>query len=252
MTGMNLFRYLKWLSLPLALALPLAAADQGTGRQDDAILQEILNELRQIHQLLERQSPGAPPPQQAAQRPAKTVVVDAEGGFSLGSEDAPVTIVEFTDFQCPYCQKFHLTAFGQLKKNYIDTGKVRFVSQDLPLDIHPNAMQAAQAGRCSAEQGQFWPMRDRMQSNPDKLDLDHLVGFAQEFKMDVARFRTCIESGKYATPIKNDILAARGVGATATPSFVIGKSGPGGVEGELIVGAIPYPMLDQKLRALLP
>ena len=252
MTWKHPTRYATWAVLPLVLALPLAAADQGTGRQDDAILQEILNELRQIHQLLERQPQAAPPQQQAAQRPAKTVVVDDESGFSLGSESAPVTIVEFTDFQCPYCQKFHLTAFGQLKKNYIDTGKVRFVSQDLPLDSHPNALQAAQAGRCAAEQGQYWPMRDRMQSNPDKLDMDHLVAFAQEFKMDAARFRTCVESGKYVAPIKNDILAARGVGANATPSFVIGKSGPGGVEGELIVGAMPYAMLDQKLHALLP
>jgi protein-disulfide isomerase len=248
---MNLFRWLKWLSLPLALALPLAAADQGQARQDDPILQEILNELRQIRQLLEKQ-PAAGPAQPAAQRPAKTTVVDAEGGYSLGSEDAPVTIVEFTDFQCPFCQRFHLTAFGQLKKNYIDTGKVRFVSRDLPLDIHPNAMQAAEAGRCAGEQGQFWAMRDRMQSNPDKLDMDHLVGFAQEFKMDAAQFRSCVASGKYTEAIKNEILAARGVGATATPSFVIGRSGPGGVEGELIVGAMPYAMVDQKLRALLP
>lgn len=248
---MSLYRYLKWLSLPLALVLPLAAADQGQSRQDDPILQEILNELRQIRQLLEKQ-PAAGPPQQAAQRPAKMIVVDAEGGFSLGSEDAPVTIVEFTDFQCPFCQRFHLTAFGQLKKNYIDTGKVRFVSRDLPLDIHPNAMQAAQAGLCSGEQGQFWAMRDRMQSNPEKLDMDHLVSFAQEFKMDTAQFRSCVTSGKYTEEIKNEILAARGVGATATPSFVIGRSGAGGVEGELIVGAMPYAMLDQKLRGLLP
>jgi|SRR5581483_9328742 len=245
-------RCTKWLGLALVLALPLVAADQGTGRQDDPILQEILNELRQIRQVLERQPQAAPPQQPAAARPVKTVVVDDEGGYSLGSENAPVTIVEFTDFQCPYCQRFHVTAFGPLKKNYIDTGKVRFVSRDLPLDIHPNAMQAAQAGRCAGDQGQFWPMRDRMQSNPEKLDMEHLVSFAQEFKMDVAKFRSCVETGKYAGAIKNEVLAARGVGATATPSFIIGKSGPGGVEGELIVGAIPYAMLDQKLHALIP
>lgn len=246
-----LSRFAKWAVLPMAVALPLAAADHGTARQDDPILQQILDELRQIHQLLEKQ-PQPVPQQPVAQRPAKSVVVDDEGGFSLGSENAPVTIVEFTDFQCPYCQRFHQTAFGQLKKNYIDTGRVRFVSRDLPLDMHPNAMQAAQAGRCAGEQGQFWPMRDRMQSNPDKLDIEHLVGFAQEFKIDVTKFRSCIESGKYTQAIKNEILAARGVGATATPSFVIGRSGGGGVEGELIVGAMPYAMLDHKLQALIP
>ena len=113
----------------------------------------------------------------------------------LGSKDAPVTMVEFTDYQCPFCQRFHMTVFNELKKNFIDTGKVRFYSRDLPLDtLHPNAIRAAQAARCAADQGQFWTMRDVMGTNPDKLDMDHLAGFATDLKMDTFAFRNCVES----------------------------------------------------------
>jgi len=247
MAGTDCSRYGRWLALALALAIPLAAEEKGAPRQDDPVLREILSELRQIRQLLEKQR-AAPP----AEKPVKTATVRVDGAFSIGSKDAPITIVEFADFQCRYCRHFHDTAFVDLKKNYIDTGKVLFVSRDLPLDTHSNALQAAQAGRCSGEQGQYWPMRDRMQSNPDKLDMDHLVSFAQDLKMDAAQFRACVDGGKYTEAIKSDVLAARKIGATGTPSFVIGKNTPEGVEGELIVGAMPYKMLDQKLIALMP
>jgi protein-disulfide isomerase len=168
----------------------------------------------------------------------------------LGSKDAPLTMVEFTDFQCPYCQRFHVQTFAELKKNYIDTGKMRFVSRDLPLDFHPNAMQAANAGRCAGEQGKFWELRDIMNSNPEKLDIGSLAGYAQDLKLDVAAFRSCVESGKYKDKIQNDIQLAEKVGASGTPAFVIGKSTPDGVDGEVVVGALPYSMFDQKLKEM--
>ena len=86
--------------------------------------------------------------------------------------------MEYTDYQCPFCQRFHVTAFAELKKAYIDTGKVRFFSKDMPLDFHPNAMRAAMAARCAGEQGKFWELRDTMGANPNSLDIEHIVGFA--------------------------------------------------------------------------
>ena len=240
---MRLHRHLKWAALPLIALVPLAAADKGiTHEQAD----EILKELRQIRELLEKQGTPAPAGQQQITR----ANVSTEGAFALGSKDAPLTMVEFTDFQCPFCQRFHVQTFAELKKNYIDTGKLRFVSRDLPLDFHPNAMQAAQAGRCAGEQGQFWPMRDRMNSNPDKLDMANLVEAAQDLKLNVTKFRACIESGKYKDAIRSDALVAEKIGANGTPSFVLGKSKPDSVEGELIVGAMPYEVFDQKIKAL--
>jgi protein-disulfide isomerase len=239
-------RYAKFTALPLALLWPLGAQDAGkdqgiTRQQAD----QILNELRQIRQLLERQQAKAPQAQEEQPIKAK---LNLEGFVMLGSKEAPLTIVEFTDYQCPFCQRFHTTSFGDLKKNYIDTGKVRFYSRDLPLDFHPNAMRAAQAARCANEQGQFWKLRDVMGANPNKLDMDSLLAYAADLKMDVNAFRSCVESEKYKNAVQTDVMEAMKIGASGTPTFVIGKSTADGVDGELVVGAQPYPMFDQKLK----
>ena len=238
----NWMRLSKWTALSLAVFLPLSAADKGITRQQ---ADEILNELKQIRQLLEKQQAGGGQPDQ----PTRAKVATA-GAFAIGSADAPITMVEFTDFQCPFCERFHMNTFSDLKKNYIDTGKVRFVSRDLPLDFHPNAMQAAQAGRCAGEQGQFWQMRDHMGSHPDELDLNHLAAYAAELKLNVFAFSDCIRTGKYKNAIQADVQEALKVGASGTPSFVIGKTQPDTVEGELLIGAQPYAVFDEKLREL--
>jgi protein-disulfide isomerase len=240
----KLLQYAKYVALPLALLVPLAAQDQGITRQQ---ADQILNELRQIRQLLEKQQAAKP---QGPAEPARATL-NLEGAQMLGSKDAPVTMVEYTDYQCPYCRQFHLTVFNELKKNFIDTGKVRFYSRDLPLDsLHPNAIRAAQAGRCAADQGQFWTMRSVMGANPDKLDMDHLAGFATDLKLDTFAFRNCVESEKYKNAVETDVLEATRIGAQATPSFVIGKSTSEGVDGELMIGALPYPSFEQKLKLL--
>jgi protein-disulfide isomerase len=241
----SFFRYAKFAALPLVLWLPLGAQDQGISRQQ---ADEILNELRQIRQLLEKQAKApAPQPQPEQITRAK---VNLDGFAMLGSKDAPITMVEFTDYQCPFCERFHVATFGELKKNYIDTGKLRFYSRDMPLDFHPNALRAAQAARCSAEQGQFWSLRNVMGANPDKLDMDHILGFAAGLKMDAAKLRTCVESEKYKDSVQTDVMEAMKIGATGTPTFVIGKSTPDGVDGELMVGALPYQVFDAKLKEL--
>jgi len=239
---MNHFsRYAGFAALPLLLLLPLAAQDskKDSKKKDTGITSEqaeqILDELRQIRQLLQQQGEKNGPP---ALSRAK---LDLQGFQMLGSKDAPLTLVEFTDYQCPFCQRFHTTVFGELKKTYIDTGRVRFYSRDLPLDqLHPNATRAAQAARCAADQGQYWKLRDIMGANPDKLDLENLVADAGGLKMDTKVFRGCVESQKYKEAVQTDVLEAMKIGAEATPTFVLGKSTPQGVEGELIVGAQPY------------
>jgi protein-disulfide isomerase len=251
----TLFRYTPLAALALML-LPPASAQVAPGQvganQDTGISRQqadqILNELRQIRQLLEKQDRGAAPSQPAPKVTRATLNLD--GVAMLGSKDAPLTIVEYTDYQCPFCQRFHVTSFNDLKKNYIETGKVRFYSRDLPLDFHPNAMRGAMAARCAADQGQFWKLRDIMGANPDKLDMDHIVGFATDLKMDPKTFRACVESEKYKNAIQTDVLEAMKVGAQGTPTFVIGKSTANGVEGDVMEGAMPFPMFEQKLKEL--
>lgn len=234
----RILRYTRWAVLPLALLLPLGAQNKKNAK-DEGITREqadeILSELRQIRQLLEKQAEkGAPA------GPSHTKL-NLEGFQMLGSKDAPITVVEFTDYQCPFCRQFHTTVYGDLKKNFIDTGKVRFYSRDLPLDsIHPDAVRAAQAARCAADQGQYWKLRDTMGANPGKLDLESLLADAAELKMNVDVFRTCVQSQKYKEAVQTDVLEAMKIGAEATPTFVIGRSTPEGVDGELLVGAQPY------------
>jgi protein-disulfide isomerase len=236
----DFFRYARFAALPLVLLLPLAAQNAKKDAKKDAGItsqqaDQILDELRQIRELLERQAE-----KNAPAGPARAKL-DLQGFQMLGAKDAPLTLVEFTDYQCPYCQRFHVTVFNDLKKNYIDTGKVRFYSRDLPLDsLHPNAMRAAQASRCAADQGQYWKLRDIMGANPDKLDMDSLLADATSLKMDVGKFKGCLDLGTYKEAVQTDVLEAMKIGAEATPTFVLGKSTAQGVDGELLVGAQPY------------
>src|SRR5207249_4237126 len=109
---------------------------------------------------------------------------------SIGRSDAPVVMVEFTDYQCPFCQRFHMTAFNDLKREYIDTGKIRYVSRDLPLPMHPHAMSAANAARCAGEQNRekFWEMRHRLIVNANQLGTDKYTALADELKLDRAAY----------------------------------------------------------------
>lgn len=240
-------RYATAAALPLAFAAALGAQTQtqnepGITRQQ---ADEILNELRQIRQLLEKQAKPAEP-----SKPSD-IKLDLRNTPMLGAKEAPLTIVEFTDYQCPFCQRFHQQTYAELKKNYIDTGKVRFYSRDLPLDsLHPNATRAAQAARCAGDQGKFWDIREIMSAHPDQLDMNSLVADAQQLKLDVPKFKSCVETEKYKNEVQSDVLEAMKIGADGTPAFVIGKSTPDGVDGEMLVGAQPYAMFDMKLKAL--
>ena len=233
----------KHFAFLLLAALPLAAQDKTITREQ---ADEIIRELRQIRQLLEKQQAKPAGPQE--EQPTRAKIPDLSAVSMLGNKDAPITIVEYTDYQCPFCQRFHLSAYPEIKKNYIDTGKARFYSKDLPLDFHPNAMRAAQAAHCAGEQGKFWQLRDVMGSNPDKLDMGHIMGFAAELKLDTQKMQECINSEKYKARVESDVSEAMKLGANGTPAFIIGKSSGDGVDGELVVGAMPYSMFDQKLR----
>lgn len=235
--------YHHWLPISLALLTltsPGKSADNTgiTAQQAD----RIISELTQIRTVLTRSGAGAVP----SVVPKGPVKVDLTGVQSFGSADAPVTIVEFTDYQCPYCNRFYTDVFAKVKHEFVDSGKVKFFSRDLPLDIHPNAMQAAQAGRCAAEQGHFWQMRDQMSANPTKLEMIDLMTYAEKSGLDVSTFRACLDSDKYKPLIEQDIATAASIGVTGTPAFVIGKSSSDSVAGELVLGALPYAKAQRR------
>ena len=208
---------------------------------------DILKELKAIHQLLERQQTAAAQPQPA---PAsdKVKMSVAPGWYSLGRDDAPVTVVEFADYQCPFCRKFHSDTFAEIKKNYIDTGKVRYVSRDLPLDFHPNAPGAAVAARCAGEQHKFWEMRDMMVVNAADLTTPSLIKYGQQINLDMTAFGLCLNDKKYTAAIQKDVADANTMGISGTPSFVVGKTAKDEINGVRIVGAVPYSVFDTAIK----
>jgi protein-disulfide isomerase len=231
------------LTLALLAATPYARADGLTSEQ----AQEIINELKQIRQTLEKmQSPQAQPAPDD-----KVSYKLSPSGFSMGDAKAPLVMVEYTDFQCPFCQQFHNQAFAQIKANYIDTGKIRFVSRDFPLDFHENARRAATAGRCAAEQGKYWEMRHVMIVNADQLKPDKLASYAEQVKMDGAKFKNCLDSDKFKAQIDQDIAEGGVAGVQGTPSFVLGRIEDGKLTGVRLVGAMPYAQFDAKIQEML-
>jgi protein-disulfide isomerase len=234
------------VSVIFVLQTPLRADDAITRQQAD----DILNELRQIRQLLEKQVQLAGPTARG-NSDLSHARVNVQNRPFLGEKDAPLTIVEFTDYQCPFCRQFHLTTFNALKKNYIETGRMRFFSKDLPLDFHNNAKSAAYAARCADEQGQFWRLRDIMSANAASLNLPNIFSWAKSLSMDTEALRSCIDIEKYKNAVASDITEATIIGASGTPAFVIGKTTTDGtVEGQVVVGAQPYTLFDEKLKAI--
>lgn len=157
----------------------------------------------------------------------------------LGKSDAKVTIVEFSDFQCPYCRAFFEDTYGQIKKQYVDTGKVRIIYRDYPLSFHPAAKPAALAANCANEQGKFWEYHDKMFTEQGKqgtgtisFGANELKAWASQIGMNMSQFNSCLDSAKYAAAVDEDTKAGSAAGVTGTPSFFI--------DGELIVGAQPF------------
>lgn len=225
-----------------------AVAETMTKEQGDA----ILTELKQIRLLLQRQQALLQGNRaQLLPKEQKVKLNLGENKYILGSENAPVTLVEFTDYQCPYCSRFHRTTFSDLKKNYIDTGKLRYVSRDLPLSFHKNALSAARATRCAGEQDKYWELRDVLSLNPKNLSKEGITQYAQEQQLDMEGFQSCFQSTKYEKEIQQDIAAARSIGITGTPGFVLGPTSKNTIDGIVIKGAKPYTAFATQIDTLL-
>lgn len=220
-----------------------AYAEPMTREQGDA----MLGELRQIRQLLQKPQQQAQPAPQAPQ-PDEQASVSVAGQPFLGKADAPLTMVMFTDYQCSFCSRFETQTLPEIKKQYIDTGKLRFVVRDLPLPFHPNAPKAAEASHCADEQGKYWQLREKLVNNGDKLDAKLLPEYAKQVGLDPHKFSACLESGRFAEKIKTSAALASSIGISGTPSFVLGRSKGDMVEGIKLVGAQPFAAFDQKLK----
>jgi protein-disulfide isomerase len=246
------------LFLLAALTLPgsVGLADTGAGelaavRQEvDALKTDMDTIKKQLGEIQKLFAQRAAQRDQADRGPVTMSVGD---GPALGSADAPITIMEFSDYQCPFCRQHFTNTFAALKTVYIETGKVRYFFRDFPLDsIHPYARKAAEAAHCAGEQGKYWEMHDMMFTNQGALKSDNLRDFARTMQLDLDTFNTCLDSGKYAKGVDTDMAAGSAAGVTGTPGFFIGKSKKDGtIEANAIKGAQPAAAFSQVIDRLL-
>ena len=185
---------------------------------------------------------GQTPVVQATPTPPRVVAASVDDDPAWGPEDAPVTIIEFSDFQCPFCSRFFAQTYPQIKQEY--EGEVRFVYRDFPLtSIHENAQKAGEAGECADDQGKFWDYHDLLFNNASALDVTSLKGYASQLGLDSGAFDQCLDSGKYTEEVQKDYQEGITYGVTGTPAFFI--------NGVSIIGAQPYANFKAVIDAAL-
>jgi len=167
---------------------------------------------------------------------------------TMGDPNAPVKIIEYSDFQCPYCAQFTVDTEQKLIDAYIATGKVYFEYHSFGDFIGAESARAAEAAYCAGDQNKFWEMHDIIFANQSGENAGHfsdkyLTALAQKVGLDMGQFKDCFDNGKHADTVKQDGVAARQAGVKATPSFV--------VNGELVEGALPFEQFKAKIDVLI-
>ncbi len=224
-------------------------SDSNLEEELKALKKEIQDLRKDVEDLKIKSATRQPAPVQEQQ----DEVVSINDDPVKGNSNAPVTIIEFSDFQCPYCGRFFKTTMPEIERDYIKTGKVKYVFRDFPLEFHNQAPKAAEAANCAGEQGKYWEMHDTLFENQSDLKVEKLKQYASEIGLDANSFDTCLDSGKYKEEIDKDIEAGRKAGVNGTPSFFIGKTQDKSKEitGKRIVGARPYAVFKQIIDPLL-
>jgi protein-disulfide isomerase len=206
-------------------------------------------ELQAIRAQLQEARQGAGPAE------PENVEVSVAGSFAKGNATAKVTIVEFSDFECPFCGQYVRQTFGQLDRDYVATGKLRYVVRNLPLEqIHPDAFKAAEAAECAGAQGKYWEMHDRLFANQQALGADELPKHAAAVGLDMPAYKQCVDSGARVAKIRQDIADAVDAGVTGTPTFLFAMTAPNDPKVKVvgrIVGAYPYENFKAALDGLL-
>lgn len=177
---------------------------------------------------------------------------DIDDDAVLGSDDATVTLIEFTDYQCPFCSRHIEQTMPEIKKNYIDTGKIKYVVRDFPLSFHSNAHKAAEATECAGEQNKFWEMHDKLfEEQGSWSNLSDASSKFKEYAKSLglnASFETCLDNGDMAGEVDADLAAGSAAGINGTPGFwIISDSG----ESKSVSGAYPYATFQAAFDAML-
>jgi len=189
---------------------------------------------------------GAASPQET-----EPAAISIAGSTSLGAADAPLVLVEFTDFQCPACTRFQNGVFGPLKQKYVDTGKVRVVTRQLPVPSHPYAGFAARAALCAQAQGRFWEMRERLFAVSGALSLPAIRSAGQLAGLDLGQMDACIGTRQTADTVRSGVQAANAAGILAPPAFILGRADGETVTGIRIPGTQPLAAFEAEIERQL-
>ena len=248
-------RYLRGSAVVLGLVLCASSsgsaqtADEQMKKDIEALKegqQAIQKDLAEIKRLLQSR------PAAADALPRDPIAITSEPFKGKGT--ATVALIEFSDYQCPFCSRYTKDILPQIRTDYVETGKIKYVFRDMPLSFHKQAFKAAEAAHCAGAQGKFWEMHDALFQNQSALAPEQLAAHAKTVGVDDAQFQQCLDSGKFAADINKDIADAGAAGITGTPTFLVGVIQPGDGRVKVVkklVGAKPYAEFKAALDAAL-
>lgn len=217
-------------------------------KQGQAAIRKDLEELKGLLRGRQAARPAEPPT-------PPNPILSVDGAAFLGDKNAPLTVVEFFDYQCPFCARHVRETLPQIERDYIKTGKLKYVIRDFPIEsIHPQAFKAHEAVRCAGEQQKYWEMHARLLGNPQTLSGNGLEGHAKTLGLDVPTFQLCMDSGKHAAGVRLDHAEGSKVGVNGTPSFFLGLTDPNDSNMKTlrtIRGAQPFGAFKEAIENLL-
>ena len=182
-------------------------------------------------------------------------IITVDDALFKGEKNAKVTLIEFADYQCPFCARFYRETFPQIEENYIFTGKVKFFFRNFPLErSHPQAFKAAVAANCAGEQGKFWAMHHRLFTHQEELGSKDLLRHAKMLALDSSKFARCLDSEESAAKVRNELAEGQKAGVKVTPTFLLGLTEPNSPKmavQKTIVGAKPYTDFKEAMDGLL-
>jgi protein-disulfide isomerase len=255
-----MFRGTNWIAIPTIIFLlmgPAAfsqssrtTADELAGLRKDIEMtrlrqEAMLKTLLSIKDMLMGKQP-----------PLEDVFIKIDGARTLGEKTAKVTMIEFSDYQCPFCGNFATTTFNPLVDEYVKSGKILYVLRNFPIEgSHPFAAKAAEAAECMGEQGKYWEAHERLFRNQQALDIKELSAHALVLGGDVEKFQRCMDSGKFAQKVRNDVADGARLGVRGTPTFFFGypdPKDPTRIQAlELLTGAQPIQAFKDVIEKLL-
>lgn len=251
------------LLLSRSLARPSNAAPKhATGTGDIREVQKAIRKIQESMKLLQQDmeeikgllnSRQVPPP-----APAVPETVRVGDDPFLGSPTSRVVLINYSDYQCPFCVRFAVETLPQIMREYVATGRIRYVFHDHPLlSLHPLALKAAQSVRCAGDQGRFWEMHDLLYKDQGSLSLVKFKSHAMQLGLNIDQFSRCLDNGKFDMSIQKASDEAMSAGFQATPSFVVGLINPLNPKDpnvkviQTLVGAQPFSQFKVVLDAAL-